>query len=116
MTPEEHRAYNRGYGAGKRFAEDKSHEKRLLGLCKTYRARAERAEAGLGLGRCDQCAHWKRERQAFWGYCGFTETIQEFDQPWRGDPDQRIATKENFGCIRFEPKFQPPHSCTGGKE
>lgn len=68
-------------------------------------ARAERAEAGLGIGQCRNCEHWRRERSrsglGAWGYCLLTEKIESVNWPWRGEPGQRIATKENFGCIRF---------------
>ena len=120
MTTETRRAYSQGYQAGvksqdpaKRKAQIEARCTRLLDLCKTYRLRAERAEAGMGLGQCQQCRAWSRAKSyglsgpsdCYWGYCGYSEgSIIESDQPWRGEPHQRIATKENFGCIRFEPK------------
>jgi hypothetical protein len=104
MNLSETRAYNRGYGAGARNAEKKvlrAHHALL-----EMQERAERAEASLGLGRCDACCHWKREQHAAnecrWGWCTLSEQNVGVDWPWRGTPNQKIATKENFGCIRFK--------------
>jgi hypothetical protein len=92
-------AYSKGYNAGVREHGNRFREldEALLAM----QARAERAERGIGLGRCDQCLRWRRQPGAKWGYCTLTENSVGTDWPWRGDPDQRIATKENFGCIRF---------------
>lgn len=66
--------------------------------------RAERAETGLGMGKCADCTHWTKPRhKSHWGYCTLSdEPISVVRWPWRGEPHQQIATKENFGCIRFQ--------------
>ena len=72
---------------------------------KFYKRRAFRAEAGLKLGPCKTCSLWRRDStSSSWGWCTLTEKIRGTDWPWRGEPQQKIATKENFGCIRFEAK------------
>jgi hypothetical protein len=105
--------YQRGYNRGKASRQATIDE--LHAALTQMQERAERAEHALGLGRCDECHFWQRERSCHWGYCTLTETVIGIDWPWRGEPDQKIATKQNFGCIRFRPtervsKHAPPTS------
>jgi len=99
------RGYQKGYAAGTRDRGDREWS--------AYRAaaqaskRAERAEAGQGLGRCDGCRWYQPEDGCKWGWCG---------RPWRvdsatADPDMirpvfarvdgpgRLMVTSSFGCV-----------------
>lgn len=110
-SPDWKRGYQLGYNRGKQ--NETTHQETLHGMITDLRERAERAEADLGLGMCSECAHWKRHKpvrghEYKWGWCLLTEVIETDNQSWRGDPDQKIATKENFGCIKFRKIGQVP--------
>ena len=110
MTPEEKRAYSRGYAAQRRdIAAIKSAayaevEELRRGLAKML--------ADMRLGVCADCKHWERHGDTTkWGYCKMPPT---FPLPWAGvgarDWEKRdeksydIVTSEGFGCIRWLPK------------
>jgi hypothetical protein len=94
------RGYSKGTYAGERdIAKVRSD---CAAAIDAFRERAERAEAGLGLGVCGACRHWRRERACAWGTCALTEDILTLSWPWRGEPQQKIITQENFGCVRFQ--------------
>lgn len=95
--------YMRGYSNGQRARDSQVEE--LKAALREARSRAERAERGLGFGGCFECVHWHKPSPGMrWGFCGLSEKILDIHWPWRGDPEQKIATKENFGCIRFNAK------------
>lgn len=99
-SPDYKRGYSRGYSTGTRnIAEVR---KQYADALDAFRERAERAEAGLGLGLCRACQHWRRESQAAWGTCTLAESILSWPWPWRGDDNKAIHTQENFGCVRFQ--------------
>ena len=62
--------------------------------------RAIRAEAGI-CGPCQKCARWRRQDACHWGYCEFPKVIGIEDSNWWGEPDHKVCTQENFGCVRF---------------
>lgn len=62
--------------------------------------RAIRAEAGI-CGPCQKCARWRRQDDCHWGYCEFPKVIGIEDSNWWGEPDHKVCTQENFGCVRF---------------
>ena len=110
-SPDWKRGYQLGYNRGGRNVT--ARQETLHQMITDMRERAERAEAGLGLGMCSECAHWQRHepvgaQKYRWGWCLLTEAIETDNWPWRGDPDQKIATKENFGCVRFRRIGQVP--------
>lgn len=99
--PNYQRGYSKGYNTGVRQIADVRQE--YQDAVDAFRERAERAEAGLGLGLCQDCKHWQRgnDGAAKWGLCGLTDKMVTWPWPWRGDPDQQIHTQERFGCVRF---------------
>lgn len=106
MATEYQRGYAKGYNTGsapRRTLEKGVSEANRI-VMEALAERAERAERGAGIGKCDQCTHWQRHHgTAHWGLCSLTEkTIWTIGWPWRGDPEQKIRTQENFGCIRFQ--------------
>ena len=104
-SPDYKRGYSKGYHAAKcACVKQRSH---LGTTIAELLERAKRAEAGLGLGECAGCLHWQREEHCYWGWCLLTEDVVTLDWPWRGEPHQKISTKENFGCIRFADKETP---------
>ena len=101
--------YQRGYQAGvnsknkPRADREKAIAKANWIVIDALADRAERAERGAGIGKCDGCGHWRRyDNTTHWGICTLTESIGSVNWPWRGDPEQTIRTQENFGCIRFQ--------------
>lgn len=100
-TSEHQRGYAKGYQAGKkrgyRFID------RLLDGAKQMRERAERAEAGLGIGLCAHCKFWTRRTDTTkWGRCSLPQRTST-DLPWiYVEPRSgTLDTSEAFGCIRF---------------
>jgi hypothetical protein len=65
--------------------------------------RAKQAERGK-FGPCVECARWARQTGCKWGFCLLsTDYSPVLGWSWRGDPGQRIATQETFGCVYFKP-------------
>lgn len=108
-TPDYKRGYSKGYSTGIRQIADVRQECR--GAVDAFRERAERAEAGLGLGICQNCKHWQRGKgNAKWGLCTLTDKMVTWPWPWRGQPEQEILTQERFGCVRFQANHAEPET------
>ena len=90
--------YRRGYNKG-RSQCDRIYEANRV-VTAALAERAERAERKAGVGKCQECRHWRREPDCYWGTCALS--MREMGGfAWRGQPDQAIHTQENFGCIHF---------------
>lgn len=101
--------YTKGYNTGRKETGElhrKYHDENLLAA-----QRAERAEAGAGIGHCDGCANWVRPAPSYaWGYCNASRAA---GSPWgcwaqapelEGARDKgRITTSPKFGCVLFQP-------------
>lgn len=92
--------YNRGYNRGKASVNGQLDEYRKA--VDEANERARRAEAGI-VGPCQNCARWTRGSPGHphWGYCNFPKFVGIADSNWWGEPDHKVCTQENFGCVRF---------------
>jgi hypothetical protein len=92
--------YNRGYNRGVASVNPKLAEYR--NAVEQASERARRAEAGV-CGPCRLCARWTRGSPGHphWGYCDFPKVVGIGDDNWWGQPDHKVCTQENFGCVRF---------------
>lgn len=107
------RGYSKGYVAGCHRADKAIARARELEADAI--ARANRAEAGQGLGRCEDCAHWVREPQTAWGHCKPPESRYDAEHGlaiWFGNTTAwgeriPIATSAGFGCVLFRARTAP---------
>lgn len=91
--------YQRGYNKG-RASVDTKHLRKAL---EEANERAIKAEAGM-FGPCQKCVRWTRNQECHWGYCEFPKVVDAANTTWWGEPDHKVCTQENFGCVRFTPK------------
>lgn len=88
--------YQRGYNRGRASVETNRWRKAV----EEANERARNAEAGK-FGPCQDCVRWTRNDRCHWGYCEFPKIIGVADTNWWGEPDHKVCTQENFGCVRF---------------
>lgn len=112
---EQRNDYQRGYqrGVAKGRADMERQSKELEAEVARMQARAERAEAGAGLGQCQACRFWQRPGPSHkWGPCSARRpgSVHNPETPWQESQENQsphrdvsINTRENFGCVLFEP-------------
>lgn len=106
--------YKRGYSKGYITGMKRSDAALAAAEDKAKRAaqRAEMAEKSMGLGHCEDCAHWFRgggspgASSCAWGHC---KSPAGAGTPWGawmriGDGDIPIVTTPRFGCVLFVSK------------
>lgn len=101
--------YAKGYATGRRSL-DEIQEKTSKRVDAAI-ARAERAEAKQGLGKCGDCKYWRRGESGYrhdsvrWGECTPPGAVHANGHPiWfgNGDNNHPITTSDHFGCVMFE--------------
>jgi hypothetical protein len=103
QTPEERRAYIRGYNRGRARAYDLW--RRLADIAQGYR---QRLREPVMQRRCQECRRWTRGSSAtLWGFCS-TDFDGHEPRMWAdhfvGDREsRRIVTQEGFGCVNWLP-------------
>lgn len=97
MTDDYKRGYGKGYQTGKRSADVAIAAARVE--ADESVARAERAEAAQGLGKCSDCKHWTREPGCMWGTCVVPQSRYHNREPLWFANNPTIATSCAFGCV-----------------
>lgn len=106
----ESKKYSNGYAAGCRRSDKAMAEERQR--ADLAARRAERLEAGLGIGHCEGCAHWVRggggpnAASCAWGICHVERAA---GTPWgtfvqAEEGAGRVQTSPHFGCVLFQAK------------
>lgn len=103
------------------------YNKKLDGMKKSWRlafdrikARAERAEAAQGLGKCVDC-HFYVGETGHWGYCNFMKAADSYPtwpRPWihltqalGRYPTWKMAVSKDFGCVLHAKKESLSNIC-----
>ena len=104
MTPEEKRAYQRGYNRTVKRSNDRA--RRYLALAQDWKAKAVKGTAGA---KCGNCRLWTRGGEhCIWGYCSQNAAVG-MDRIWAerfvGEHEaRRLISQEDFFCNNWGPK------------
>ena len=96
--------YARGYAKGRYAGERKSDERanKAEQVAAESVARAERAEAQQGFGKCIDCRNWTwGGNSALWGVCKPPEMRLHNREPLWFRSSGEFTTSRSFGCILF---------------